>query len=168
MLGNVSNQSWNGMVHRAPFDGGHVGTALWLTLSLATLIAGVALTRWLVAGGRTAEAVIALALTEVLVSPVSWSHHWSWLALAPVAVVSVWRVHRAVAWALVVLVALGVANPYLWVRRVPISYVAANSLLLAGAAVLAIWVVSEARHRSVSGPVRVGEESPVPAPGHPG
>ena len=80
------------------------------------------LTRWLVAGDRTAEAVIALALTEVLVSPVSWSHHWSWLALAPVAVVSVWRVHRAVAWALVVLVGVGVANPYLWVRRVPISY----------------------------------------------
>ena len=164
-LGNASNQSWNGMVHRAPFDGGHVGTALWLVLSLATLVAGVVLTRWLVAGGRTAEAVIALALTEVLVSPVSWSHHWSWLALAPVAVVSVWRVHRAVAWALVVLIALGVANPYLWVRRVPLSYVGANSLLLAGAAVLGIWVVSEGRHRSVRTPEPAADTSPVPSAG---
>ena len=167
-LGNVSNQSWNGMVNRAPFDGGHVGTAVWLALSLATLVAGVVLTRWLVEGARTVEAVIALALTEVLVSPVSWSHHWSWLALAPVAVASVWRVHRAVAWSLLALVAVGVAAPYLWVRRAPLSYVGANSLVLVGAVVLVIWVVSEARGRLVSRPARAGQESALPVPGHPG
>jgi alpha-1,2-mannosyltransferase len=167
-LGNVSNQSWNGMVHRAPFDGGHLGTAVWLTLSLATLVGGVVLTRWLVQEARTAEAVIVLALTEVLISPVSWSHHWSWLALAPVAVVSVWRVHRAVAWSLGVLIALGAAAPYLWVRHAPLSYVGANSLVLGGAAVLAIWVVSEGRRRRVRRPDTAAEASLVPSPGQPG
>jgi alpha-1,2-mannosyltransferase len=167
-LGNVSNQSWNGMVHRPPFDGGHAGTAVWLTLSLATLIGGVVLTRWLVEGARTAEAVIVLALTEVLVSPVSWSHHWSWLALAPVAAASVWRVHRAVAWSLGVLVALGVAAPYLWVRPAPLSYVGANSLVLGGAAVLAIWVVSEGRRRLARRPETAADAPPVASPGHPG
>jgi hypothetical protein len=156
------------MVHRPPFDGGHAGTAVWLTLSLATLIGGVVLTRWLVEGARTAEAVIVLALTEVLVSPVSWSHHWSWLALAPVAAAASWRVHRAVAWSLGVLVALGVAAPYLWVRPAPLSYVGANSLVLGGAAVLAIWVVSEGRRRLARRPETAADAPPVASPGHPG
>jgi alpha-1,2-mannosyltransferase len=154
-LAGVSNQSWNGLVHRAPFDGGHGSTVLWLVLSLATLAAGLVLTRWLIEGTRPVEAVIVLAITEVLISPVSWSHHWSWLALAPVAVVSVWRIHRVVAYALGVLVALGVAAPYLWVRWVPLSYVGSNALVLGGAAVLAIWLAAEARRR---------RQSPTPAP----
>jgi alpha-1,2-mannosyltransferase len=153
-LATLSNQSWNGMVHRAPFDGGHLGTAVWLVLSGATLVGGALLTRWLMEGKRTAEAVIVLALTEVLISPVSWSHHWSWLALAPVAAVSVWSVHRVVADALVVLVVVGVAAPYLWVKQVPVSYVGSNALVLVGAAVLVIWLVAEARSRRAGG--RVG------------
>ena len=83
-LGVVSNQSWNGMVHRAPFDGGHLGTLVWLVLSLASLAVGFVLTRWLVVASRTAEAVLVLALTELLVSPVSWTHHWSWLTVVPI------------------------------------------------------------------------------------
>ena len=71
---------------------------------------------WSCAGGwsqasRTTEAVVVLALTELLVSPVSWSHHWSWLAVAPIAVVTLWPVHRAVAVALSVLVGTGRGRP---------------------------------------------------------
>ena len=83
-LGVVSNQGWNGMVHRAPFDGGHLGTVVWVVLSLATLAGGVVLTRWLVQATRTVEAITVLALTELLVSPVSWTHHWSWLVVVPI------------------------------------------------------------------------------------
>ena len=146
-LGAVSNQSWNGMVHRPPFDGSHLGTGLWVALSLATLACGIVLTRWLVAGKRPAEAVMVLALTEVLVSPVSWTHHWSWLALAPIVAASVARVHRSVAVALAVLVGLAVAAPYLWLDHGAVGDVASNTLVLGAAVVLALWLVAEARLR---------------------
>jgi hypothetical protein len=139
----VSNQSWNGMVHRAPFHGGHTGTAVWVVLSLSTLVLGTLLTRRLLEHSRTADAVLVLALTELLISPVSWTHHWSWLVLAPIVIVELWSVHRAVATALVVLVGLGVTAPYLWIHVVPLSYLGSNALVFGGAIVLVMWAVSE-------------------------
>jgi alpha-1,2-mannosyltransferase len=147
-IGIPSNQSWNGMLHRAPFHGGHLATALWLVLSLITLAGGVVLTRRLAAAARTAEAVMVLALTELLVSPVSWSHHWSWLALAPIAAASVSRVHRSVAVALMVVVGLAVLAPYLWIRHTVLADVASDSLVLGGAVVLVLWLVAEVRRPS--------------------
>jgi alpha-1,2-mannosyltransferase len=146
-LGIVSNQSWNGMVHRAPFDGGHLGSAVWLVLSLATLAVGFVLARWLVAASRTAEAVLALALTELLVSPVSWTHHWSWLTVVPIVAFTLWHVHRSVAVALLVLLGLAVAAPYLWFQHGPGSQVSTNALVFGAAVVLVMWVVAEARDR---------------------
>ncbi len=163
-LGVVSNQSWNGMVHRAPFHGGHLGTAVWLVLSVATLACGVVLTRWLVERGRTADAVMVLALTELLVSPVSWTHHWSWLVMAPVVATALWATRRTVAVALVALLGLAVAAPYLWLRVVPLSYLASNALVLGGAVVLVIWLVAEARDRSRGVPGRADSGVPVEAP----
>jgi alpha-1,2-mannosyltransferase len=148
VLGVVSNQSWNGVVHRAPFDGGHLGTVVWVILSLLTLGLGIALTRVLVQQARTADAVMALALTELLVSPVSWSHHWSWLVLAPIVAVSLWSVHRSVAIVLLVLVGLAVSAPYLWIHSVPLSYLGSNALVVGGAVALVMWAVAErALHR---------------------
>jgi len=148
-LGTVSNQSWNGLVHRTPFHGGHLGTAVWLILSLATLACGAGLARWLVMERQPAQAVLALALTEVLVSPVSWTHHWSWLALSPIVIVSIWTRHRSVGIALLVVLAIGVSAPYLWVGLDPLSYVARNALVISGAVALLIWFLAEAQdHRN--------------------
>jgi alpha-1,2-mannosyltransferase len=143
VLGVVSNQSWNGMVHRAPFDGGHLGIAVWLVLSIATVIVGVVLTKHLVGQARAADAVMVLALTELLASPVSWSHHWSWLVCAPIVATTLWSAHRSVAIALLVLVGLGIAAPYLWIRIVPLSYLGSNALVLGAAVVLVMWTVAE-------------------------
>ena len=149
--GIVSNQSWNGMVHRAPFDGSHLGTLVWIGLSLGTLALGIVLTRWLIGAGRGAEAVLVLALTELLVSPISWTHHWSWLVLAPIVAASVARVHRWVAAAITVEVLLAVVTPYLWNLHGPLGDVASNTLVLGAAAVLVLWFAAEAlRRRSVS------------------
>jgi len=139
----VSNQSWNGLLRRPPFHWGDPTAALWVILVIATVACGVFLAARLTAAHRTAETVMALGLTELLVSPVSWTHHWSWVAIAPIAAVSLWRVHRAVAWLLLVLVALAVAAPYLWIQHGPASYVAGNALVLMGAAVLVVWTASE-------------------------
>jgi alpha-1,2-mannosyltransferase len=139
----VSNQSWNGLLRRPPFHWGNLTAVLWVILVIATVACGVFLAARLTAAHRTAETVMALGLTELLVSPVSWTHHWSWVAIAPIAAVSLWRVHRAVAWLLLVLVALAVVAPYLWLQHGPASYVAGNALVLMGAAVLVVWTASE-------------------------
>lgn len=163
-LGNVSNQSWNGLVHRPPFDGGHLGTAVWFGLALATLAGGVLLTRWVMEAGRTGEAIVVLGLTELLVSPVSWTHHWSWLTLAPIAAVTLWGVHRVVATLLLVLVALAVIAPYWWLQHGPLSYLAGNALVLLGAAVLVVWLAAEARSRRNADRFRFRGRGKLPAP----
>jgi alpha-1,2-mannosyltransferase len=149
-LGSVSNQSWNGMLHRPPFDvgGSHLGTAVWMVLSVATLACGALVCRRMVEEARTAEAVFVLALTELLVSPVSWTHHWSWLVLAPVVALRQWNVHRVVAIGSLVLLGLGVFAPYLWLRSPPVSYLTSNALVLGGAFVLVACGIAERLGRS--------------------
>jgi hypothetical protein len=52
--------------------------------------------------------------------------------------------------ALLVVVAIGVAAPYLWLGLHPLSYVAKNALVLSGAVALVIWFLAEAKdHRRV-------------------
>ena len=84
----VSNQSWNGLLRRPPFHWGHLTAVLWVFLIVGTVACGLFLAARLTAANRTAETIVALSLTELLVSPVSWTHHWSWLAIVPIAVVS--------------------------------------------------------------------------------
>jgi alpha-1,2-mannosyltransferase len=151
-LGVVSNQGWNGLVHRPPFSGGPVGSVVWAVLSCVTVVAGLALCRRLARQARTAEAVLALALTELLVSPVSWTHHWSWLVVVPGVAFGLWDRHRAVAVTLLVLLGLAVVAPYLWVRSPPASYLTSNTLVLAGAVALGLWSVAEFAVGSPTGP----------------
>jgi alpha-1,2-mannosyltransferase len=154
-VGGVSNQSWEGLLNRAPFHGGEIATVLWVVLCAATLACGVLLVRRLSAAAHPAETVLALALVELLVSPISWTHHWSWLVLAPFAVVSLWRRHRLVAWLFVALVGLAVAAPYWWVLHGPISDLASNSLVIAGALTLVAWTIAELRGATASNRHRV-------------
>ncbi len=144
-VANVSNQSWNGLLHRAPFSGGAGTGAAWAVLAVATLALGLVLCGLVLARGGRADAVLVLALTELLASPVSWSHHWSWLAVAPFVAVGLWPVHRTVAVLLCVLTAVGGAAPYLWAGHGPVRFVAANSLVLSGAVVLVAWLAAEIR-----------------------
>ena len=73
-LAYMANQSIRGVLHR--FDPGQpVETLLWVALSAITVLLAVIVAR------RTRNDVVALlgiALAGLLVSPVSWSHHWVW------------------------------------------------------------------------------------------
>jgi alpha-1,2-mannosyltransferase len=113
-----SNQSVNGVLARAHLTG-TAETAVWLAASV--LIAAVA---WFaiqsaVRTGRTVTALALTACTELLVSPVSWSHHWVWAA--PVllcALLKFWR-RRALAGTRPLLIAglvtaVFLAAPQIW------------------------------------------------------
>ncbi|MFD7920664.1 glycosyltransferase 87 family protein [Streptomyces sp. NPDC059740] len=84
----VDNQSLQGAVARVlhlPAPG-----MLWAVLALCTAVAGLYLARRLHGLGQEAWAVLCVAVTALLISPISWSHHWVWCV--PLLVVAASRV----------------------------------------------------------------------------
>lgn len=75
-LENSVNQSVRGWIVRA----GHtVDTAALATLAVAVvLVAGMSSAAYCYRRQGDAAAVLVVALTGFLVSPISWSHHWVW------------------------------------------------------------------------------------------
>ncbi|GAA4629680.1 hypothetical protein GCM10023196_052000 [Actinoallomurus vinaceus] len=96
----VGNQSLYGMLVR--FLGGeNAARPYWL--GVATVVGAVGL--WLAArqsrGGHEPAAVVTCATTGLLISPISWSHHWVWIAPALVLAAdrTAGRLRHAWAWA---------------------------------------------------------------------
>lgn len=90
----------------------------WAVLSLVTIVLGGWLMIALMRRGMNLDAITVNAVVMLLISPVSWSHHWVWLALLlPIAAwraATVLRGHAGVVtvvalWAFIVL-----TNPPKW------------------------------------------------------
>lgn len=95
-VGSAINQSLRGALSRtAGYD---VATGLpWLIAALlATVLAGFAL-RSAVRAADTMATMLVVQFCGLLVSPISWSHHWVW-----VVPVLIWLVHGPVAQRLVI------------------------------------------------------------------
>ena len=112
---NGSNQSWYAVLHRPPFP--ETGSApAWLVLSLASVLVGTFVAWRCVTTDRQSFAIISVALAGLLISPISWTHHWIWILLIPPMLVGPRRhettlVIRIMLWALVALMVVG---PYWW------------------------------------------------------
>jgi alpha-1,2-mannosyltransferase len=146
-IGNLSylgNQSWEGMIARTSMPS-ELATALWVIAAAVTLAAAIVLARLLVAEGRIIPAVFALALGELLISPISWTHHWSWLAIAPAVAWSERHRLPGLSAALVALLALAVWKPYWRATHDGWYFLKGNSLALAGGLVLFGWTWAEYR-----------------------
>ena len=85
------NQSLTGVLYRAHLAG-TAENRTWLVLSAVIgVLALIAVTK-AVRRGRTVTAIALTACTELLVSPVSWSHHWVWAApVLTCALLKGWR-----------------------------------------------------------------------------
>lgn len=107
-LAYMANQSLRGVLHRIN-PGEHAETLLWMGLSvLVVALAVVAAHK----AGNDVVALVAIATAGLLVSPVSWSHHWVWCVPAFLALGFVRR-----KWARVTLGALLVpflVHPFTW------------------------------------------------------
>ncbi len=143
----VSNQSLQGvldrLVHRT------LASSFVDAVALVVLGFGLVVARRLHARGEVAMAVWTVAVTGLLVSPVSWVHHFVWLWVAAVGLI--FRPERRVRIAAALLGVITVAAPVWWVphgapfdlRENALTFVPANAfalsclLALAGAAVLA-------------------------------
>ncbi|MFD8244639.1 glycosyltransferase 87 family protein [Nocardia sp. NPDC059691] len=77
----AGNQSIKGMAFRLGI-GDTAATLVWITLSVLAVALAAVWMRRLIEAGATVAALLVNAAAVLLVSPVSWSHHWVWIAPA--------------------------------------------------------------------------------------
>jgi alpha-1,2-mannosyltransferase len=77
-VGWEGNQSLRGLLTRLA---GSVagGAPVWLAVAVVTAAAGLACAALLDRAGHPVPGMLACALTGLLVSPISWDHHWVWI-----------------------------------------------------------------------------------------
>ncbi len=88
----AGNQSLNGFLYRARLTGSAEHNA-WLALAAVAGIVGVIAIFRAARAGRQLLALSLTACTTLLVSPVSWSHHWVWAA--PIVLTGLLAAYRA-------------------------------------------------------------------------
>ena len=78
-LGTRGNQSLRGVLTRVA---GSVtaGTAPWFAIAALVLVIGLVAAALLYRAGHPVPGMLACALTGLLISPLSWDHHWVWVA----------------------------------------------------------------------------------------
>lgn len=77
-VGDLQNQSLRGTITRLA---GSIasGQLPWLVAAVAVTVAGLAAAVVLHRSGRSFAGLMACALTALLISPISWDHHWVWI-----------------------------------------------------------------------------------------
>jgi alpha-1,2-mannosyltransferase len=78
-LGTRGNQSLRGVLTRVA-GSVSAGTAPWFAVAALVLVVGVLAAALLYRAGHPVPGMLACALTGLLVSPLSWDHHWVWVA----------------------------------------------------------------------------------------
>lgn len=90
----AGNQSLKGFAFRLGFAES-VSTMIWVVLSVIAIALAAVWMKRLLDVGATVAALMVNAAAVLLVSPVSWSHHWVWIAPALiVAADAIARGHR--------------------------------------------------------------------------
>ncbi|MFD3595911.1 glycosyltransferase 87 family protein [Nocardia sp. NPDC058640] len=97
----AGNQSIKGTLFRLGLDES-LATGLWLGLSALTIALAAIWMYRLIGAGHDVAAILVNAAALLLVSPVSWSHHWVWVAPALVVAVSLADRRRSPAFTTVV------------------------------------------------------------------
>jgi glycosyl transferase family 87 len=78
-LGTRGNQSLRGVLTRLA-GSVSAGTVPWIAAAVLVAVAGLAAAALLYRARQPVPAMLACALTGLLVSPLSWDHHWVWVA----------------------------------------------------------------------------------------
>ena len=145
-VASVGNQSLNGLLHRWPFPSSGQPT-LWVVLSIATLTMGLYVAWRCLQNGRRVAAILSMALVGSLISPISWTHHWVWVALIPPVLLKVPEqvpsgLIRVMLW---LLFGVSVLAPYWWFPPGTAQHYLGDSLSLLAFILLATWSAVEYR-----------------------
>ncbi|MDO3403151.1 mannosyltransferase [Mycolicibacterium neoaurum] len=169
-IGTSFNQSWRGAISRIVGHDAGYGPAVLVALALTAILAVLA---WRAVGtGDRLGGILIVQLFGLLLSPISWTHHWVWLIP-----LMIWMVHgplrdslgaRVLGWGWLVLTLIGVpwllsfAQPTIWEIGRPWQLAWAG-LVYPVATVLTLgWLAARSRPFSR----RAADRSPSPAP-HP-
>jgi alpha-1,2-mannosyltransferase len=141
------NVSWRGLLGWALGDG-RTATATWVGIALVVGGVGLATVIRAVRARDAVAAVSAVALVGLLLSPVTWTHHWVWVAVVLGTALPAWRSRRRVDRAHLVAVLALVAATVVWAptwfaspdhsyARDGLHWLSAYSYVLLGTVVLA-------------------------------
>jgi alpha-1,2-mannosyltransferase len=75
---SLVNQSLLGMLARHA-GSGNAAQPIWLPVTLAVAVGGIAGAALLSRAGKPVPSWVLVGITSVLVSPISWDHHWVWI-----------------------------------------------------------------------------------------
>ena len=78
----VDNLSVKGLLLHFGMPDSSLTSLVWMVLSLGLAILAALVIKWAVDVEENFIAVSATAILMLLISPVSWSHHWVWVAVA--------------------------------------------------------------------------------------
>jgi alpha-1,2-mannosyltransferase len=167
-IGTSFNQSWRGGISRiVGHDAGYGPIVV-----VAIVVTGVlALQAWRALGGADDRlgGILVVQLFGLLLSPISWTHHWVW-----VLPLMFWLLHgplrerlgtRILGWGWLVLTVVGVpwllsfAQPTIWVISRPWYLAWAGLIYIAATLVTLAWIASTGRQSR-----RSPEPSPHPCP----
>ncbi|WP_232375433.1 mannosyltransferase [Mycolicibacterium baixiangningiae] len=155
-IGTSFNQSWRGGISRIlGYDAGYgplVVTAILITAVLAVLA-------WRAIGGSADRlgAIVIVQLFGLLLSPISWTHHWVWILP-----LMIWLWHgplrqhlgaRVLRWAWLALTVIGVpwllsfAQPTIWEIGRPWYLAWAGLIYIVATLTTLAWVAATGRRR---------------------
>jgi len=155
---NPSDQSLAGAIARLAGTGDPPRT-WWLVAALAAGLAGLAVAVWAHRRGHRLAGTVCCAMTGLLVSPLSWTHHWVWaVPLLVWLTAAAWR-RQSVACGLAAAAGAAVFSGFLsipWPGHParPGLMLASDQYVLYGLAVLAGTALALARERSAAAGTR--------------
>lgn len=178
-VGYAGNQSVNGALVRL-FGSVKAARPAWFLVAGLVGLAGLALAAWASRRGYELLGITTCGFTALLISPISWSHHWVWVVLLiPCCAQLLVRAGKAgrVGWvALAGLLALFLAGPVHLIWRPPNSHgaeyawrglelVDGNLYVLLAVVLLglvALYLARSGRGRGEPGRSRLRETAPAP------
>ncbi len=167
-IGTSFNQSWRGGISRILGHDAGYGPIVVVAIAVTAVLAVLA---WRALGGADDRlgAIVIVQLFGLLLSPISWTHHWVW-----VLPLMIWLLHgplrdrlgaRILGWGWLALTIVGVpwllsfAQPTIWVISRPWYLAWAGLIYIVATLVTLAWIASTGR-RSRRSP----EPSPHPYP----
>ncbi|KMO80301.1 Polyprenol-phosphate-mannose-dependent alpha-(1-2)-phosphatidylinositol pentamannoside mannosyltransferase [Mycolicibacterium chubuense] len=165
-VGTSFNQSWRGGISRILGHDAGYGPVVVAGILVTAVLAVLA---WRAVGGAADRlgAVVIVSLFGLLLSPISWTHHWVWLIP-----LMIWLLHgplrdergaRMLGWGWLVLTLIGVpwllsfAQPTIWVISRPWYLAWAGLIYIVATLATLGWIASRGGRRS-----RVPSPHPCP------
>ncbi|MGK2881025.1 MAG: mannosyltransferase [Mycobacterium sp.] len=166
-IGTSTNESWRGGISRIlGYDAGY-GPVVVVCIVVTAVLAVLA---WRAIGGRSDRlgAILVVQLFGLLLSPISWTHHWVWLVP-----LMIWLLYgplcrrrgaRILGWGWLVLTLIGVpwllgyAQPTIWEISRPWYLAWAGLVYIAATLVTLAWIATTGRPAC-----RYPEPSPHPS-----